>query len=313
MDTLTLVLLCVVLGLVVILLCLCIGVGAYFFKYTFGHKDFFYDPKVGEGTVKLIHEDDWIAAQKWENLSMTSYDKLKLVGLYLPAEKPTHRLIIFFHGYHSCASHDWSSLMHKFHDHGYNVLGIDERAHGGSQGAYFTMGSKERYDVHSWVDAMVKRDPEAKIILMGRSMGAHIVMRSMELPFPSNVKGFIEDAGYQNLKDQLDFTAKDLMHLHGAKFLVRCGLIFGNLFHGAHLFASDTSKSLSQCNLPGLFLHGESDDFVPCSNLARNYAALKCADKAMYSFPQAFHVSSEWTDPKRFDQLVFDFADRLTL
>jgi alpha-beta hydrolase superfamily lysophospholipase len=311
MNTLGIVLLSVCGGLLLILIGLCIGIGGYFFKSSFGHKDFFYDPAVGEGTVKLIHEDDWIEAQKWEEVSVTSFDHLKLVGEYLPAKIGTHRLIIFCHGYRSCAFHDWSSLMHKFHDHGYNVLGIDERAHLKSEGKFFSMGDRERHDIHSWVDLMVKRDPDAKIILMGRSMGAHIVMMSMGEPFPDNVKGFIEDAGYQNLKGQLLFTAKDLMHLHGASFLVWAGLAFGRIFHHLHL-NTDTTKPLSTCDIPGCFIHGESDDFVPCSNLVPNYNALKCPDKEMYSFPGAFHVSSEWSDPARFDGIVFNFADRHT-
>jgi alpha-beta hydrolase superfamily lysophospholipase len=311
MNTLGIVLLSVCGGLLIILIALCIAVGGYFFKSSFGHKDFFYDPKVGEGTVKLIHEDDWIAAQKWEEISLESFDHLKLIGEYLPAVKPTHRLIIFCHGYHSCAFHDWSGLMHKFHDHGYNVLGIDERAHGKSEGKYFSMGDLERHDIHSWVEKMVQKDPDAKIILMGRSMGAHIVMMSMDSPFPDNVKGFIADAGYQNLKKQLLFTAKDLMHLHGARFLVWAGMTFGFLFHHLHL-NTDTSTALVNCEIPGCFIHGEADDFVPCSNLAPNYNALKCADKEMYSFPGAYHVSSEWTDPKRFDAIVYTFCDNHT-
>ena len=67
--------------------------------------------------------------------------------------------------------------------------------------AVITFGIKEHRDCLSWVDYMVKRWPDRKIILTGISMGAATVVMAAGEPLPENVIGVLADCGYTSPKE----------------------------------------------------------------------------------------------------------------
>ena len=72
---------------------------------------------------------------------------------------------------------------------GHNLLLIDERAHGRSEGRTITFGIQERWDVESWARFAVERfGADVQIILYGVSMGAATVLMAAGLDLPENVK-----------------------------------------------------------------------------------------------------------------------------
>lgn len=63
-----------------------------------------------------------------------------------------HATVILCHGYHSHAEHDFSAQFPALYaSGGCNLLLIDERAHGLSEGKCLTFGQLERYDIAQWV------------------------------------------------------------------------------------------------------------------------------------------------------------------
>lgn len=297
-------------GVLLLVLILALIVGSYFCSFTFKgrpFKPFVADPK-DPNPITLINVDPWLAEQKFERVGVRGARGTSLSGEYLPSLEKSHRFIIFLHGYRSRPLADWAALYKKFHERGFNCLGIDERAHGHSQGGYFSMGDLESDDLHFWVDYLVNKDPEAEIVLMGRSMGAHITMLSFRKPYPPNVKCFIEDAGYYRLKDELIFEARSL-HIAMAPLIVTLGMWHLDAFHHARCHTC-VEEALKGCEVPGLFIHGEADKMVPFADLDKCYSSLKCPDKEKAGFPGAAHVSSEAKDEKRFDEILFSFVGR---
>lgn len=71
---------------------------------------------------------------------------------------------------------DMVPCVQKFIEMGYNALIIDQRAHGNSQGKYRGMGYLECKDLKEWINFIVDKDKNSKIILYGVSMGATTVM-----------------------------------------------------------------------------------------------------------------------------------------
>ena len=132
----------------------------------------------------------------YEPISITSYDGLPLYGkCYLAS--PEAPWLIMFHGYRSGAERDFSGGLPFGIESGFNVLLVDQRAHGKSGGRCLTFGIKERHDCLSWIEYVRSRTEDtAKIVLYGMSMGAATVLMSTALKLPQNVVGIVADCGY---------------------------------------------------------------------------------------------------------------------
>lgn len=105
-----------------------------------------------------------------------------------------------------------AGFVKKFYDRGFNVLAVDARAHGESEGTKIGMGWPERMDVIEWIKLILSWDPDARIILHGVSMGAATVLMASGETLPDNVKAVIADCGYTSEWDEFIWEA-EMMHI----------------------------------------------------------------------------------------------------
>lgn len=136
-------------------------------------------------------------------------DSLRLHGRKF--ENPGSDYVLVCHGYTSKARH-MAGFVHKFHSLGFNVLAVDARAHGESEGTKIGMGWPERMDVIEWIKLILSWDPDARIILHGVSMGAATVLMASGETLPDNVKAVIADCGYTSEWDEFIWEA-EMMHI----------------------------------------------------------------------------------------------------
>lgn len=261
-----------------------------------------YHDRFREARLALI---DNIAAQPFERVFITSRDGLKLVGRYYHF-KDNAPLEILFHGYRSTAYHDCGGGYKLCRDAGLNLLIVDQRAHGESEGRAITFGIKERYDCLDWVNYAVGRfGKDVKIILSGISMGASTVLMASDLPLPENVVGIIADCGYSSPREIIRKVCSRKMKIT-AGFIypfIRLGAI---IFGGFDPNSASAVESLKKCRIPVLFIHGEDDRYVPCDMGRENYAA--CASqKRLFTVPGAGHGYSYLVDEQGYVKEYYDF------
>lgn len=137
-------------------------------------------------------------AQEPEDIFLPSFDGLRLHGQLVqqPESKGT---ILLFHGYRSSWVIDFSIVLPYYYSLGYDLLVVDERAHGQSEGDYITFGVRERRDVVTWAQyAAMHFGPAHPLILDGLSMGAATVLMASELDLPASVRGIIADCGFSS-------------------------------------------------------------------------------------------------------------------
>ena len=91
----------------------------------------------------------------FEEVFVTSFDGLKLAGRYYHLNDHAP-LIIFFHGYRCSGLRDGNGIFLYARKLGFNVLLVDQRAHGKSEGKTITFGVKEVKDVPLWIDYVIK-------------------------------------------------------------------------------------------------------------------------------------------------------------
>lgn len=249
----------------------------------------------------------WLKMQPVQELTVVSYDGLRLHGRFVPAEN-AKATILQFHGYRSHYTVDFSASMQYFHDRGYNLLLVDQRAHAQSEGRWTTFGIKERFDVLSWVTYLaLMLGEEHPLFLNGLSMGASTVCMAAELELPGNVVGIVADCGFTSPAEILSIMAKQQYHVPG--WLATGFLnVFSHLLCGFGLWDSSTPEALAHTNIPTALFHGLSDPLVPCAMSRKAFDA--CASrKRLTEFPGAEHGTSWLTDTPRYQAVLEEFME----
>ena len=238
-----------------------------------------------------------------EDVSVTSFDGLSLRGkLYEYA--PGAPIELMLHGYRGAAEKDMCGGVRRCFAVKRSALVVDQRACGTSDGSTITFGVNERRDCLSWVDYMVKRWPDRKIILTGISMGAATVVMAAGEPLPENVIGVLADCGYTTAKEMIQ---KTIAEMRLPPKLAYPFVKLGAKLYG-HFDLEETSpiEALKTCQVPVIFFHGEADDFVPCDMSRRMHAA--CPTRSsLITVPGAGHGLAYPVDKEGYIRNLMDF------
>ena len=244
----------------------------------------------------------------YEEVYIKSFDGLKLFGRYYETAKNAP-LQILFHGYRSNAIRDFCGGLQFDLQSGFNILLVDQRAHGKSEGKALSFGVLERYDCLAWTKYASERFCEdTPIILKGLSMGAATVMMASDLEHPKNVVGIVADCGYTSPKEIIQKVIKGLKYpLRPTYFFVRMG---GIIYGGFDIEKSTALESLAKTDIPVLFIHGEDDRFVPCEMSRKNHAACH-SQKQIVTVKAAAHGISYLIDQNTYRTAVTDFVSKV--
>lgn len=261
-----------------------------------------------DNKAKILAARDWLDAQDTETVSVTSFDGLRLAGIYLPCENARGTLLCF-HGWRGGPVADFGYSAKLYHELGLNLLLVHQRAQGKSEGKHMTFGVRERKDVHTWVRWHTERfGKDVPILLAGISMGASTVLMACGEPFGGDVRAVFADCGFTSPKEICDVVSRTI-HLLPKLFVPVVGL-FVRISAGFDLTEYSTLTAMEKMTLPVLFAHGESDTFVPCEMTKRNFDACASADKTLLLVPGAKHGQSFPVAPEEYTAAITSLLDR---
>lgn len=249
----------------------------------------------------------WLESHTKHDLFTESHDGLKLHAVWVPAENPKGTILLA-HGYRSCKFVDFALVFELYHNLGMNLLLIDQRSHGHSDGKYITFGVLESRDVKNWVYYHNRQFGLQPMILSGLSMGASTVLYLADRELPDNVKGIIADCGFTSPKEIIGKVFRDTVHFGAGPFMWAADL-FARVLAGFSLYERDTRKTLAHSRLPVLLVHGTGDDFVPCEMTKEAYAACN-SPKELLLVEGAGHGVSYLSDTQTYRQTVMAFLKK---
>ena len=251
--------------------------------------------KCKEELAECPHEDVYIKAK----------DGLKLHATYFPYEN-SKKVVICFHGYTSEGMNDYSTLALFYRKHGYNLLIVDERAHGKSEGKYIGFGCLDRHDALLWIEKMIETlGKDCKILLHGDSMGGSTVLMTTGLELPSQVKAAVSDCAFTSAWDVFSSVLKNMYHLPAFPLLnISNQIVKKNA--GYELNECNAKNEVAKAKIPILFMHGDEDSFVPCSMAHELYNACK-TQKKLVLIKGAGHVESCYKDAKLYEGSIEEF------
>lgn len=248
----------------------------------------------------------WCREQDMQDCYIESLDGLKLHASFLPA-KNARRNVILSHGYKGSGFGDFANTAQFLHENNCNLLFIDQRCCGQSEGEYITFGAMEQYDVQRWAYYVAARNKrKLPIYLYGESMGATTILLASGNKLPKEVRGFIADCGFSSMKGQFQDMAANWFHLHWVQLLILRLNLFCRLFAGFAMEESDTAKAMRVNKKPVLFFHGSEDTYVSPTNTLRNYSMCR-ARKELVIVPGARHLCSPYVNPKLYRRKLLRF------
>lgn len=240
------------------------------------------------------HSDWWIQ----------SFDSVKLHALFYPQKLTTHKWVIILHGWRGSLRNTCPYGL-RYYERGFNVLMVENRASGMSEGKSVGMGWMERRDNMAWIQKIISYDAAARIVMHGESMGAASVMMTVGENLPEQVRAAVADCGFTSVRDEFFHVWRHI--LKKAPFpLLYIGNVFCALrFHFTFGRASCV-RQLRKSRTPVLLLHGGDDDFVPVSMIKTNYVATR-SRKDWFVIPRAGHCESQYANPEVYWSKVWDF------
>ena len=259
--------------------------------------------------AKIKTERTWLRRQKPESVSLKTEDGLILKGLWLKSKVPSDKLIVGIHGYRGRGENDFAALAHFYHDKGYNVLLIDQRAHGCSEGKYISLGILDYKDLKKWLLYAIKRLGEgSSIYLHGISTGAAAAILMADQVIPEEVKGIIADSAFTSPWEVVKHELKTKYHLPTFPTLYITNEL-ARKYAGYALDTMNMEEYVEQTRLPILFIHGSQDDFAPVSMSKRLYA--KCqGEKMLLVIQGAGHGQGYYKAPGQYQQAVEAFLEK---
>ncbi len=249
----------------------------------------------------------WWDKFTFETLSIKSRDGLKLVGHFLP--NSSNKLAIIVHGY-GADYKEMQKYAKYFVEKNYNILAVENRAHGQSEGKMIGMGWLDRLDLVDWINFMVQKNSNYQIVLFGLSMGASTVCMASGEVLPSNVKAIISDCAFDNVYDAFKYVFKKRTNLPVWPLLDIFNLYMKNAYN-YDMKEADAKKMLKKCKVPILFIHGDADDFVPTYMVHKLYESTDEKLRQIYIVEGAGHALSYPNAGVKYERVLTGFLTKV--
>lgn len=255
-----------------------------------------------------VDADSWFVAMNPDDTVLVNSFGKKMHSHIFMQEEYTDKWAVVVHGYTSCPRAQADQAFH-FYKEGYNVLmpylvsfGLDESSH-------CSMGYHDKDYVKEWTEYIVNLDANARIVVLGVSMGsATTMLLTGESDLVPNIKCAVADCGYTSCWDEFKNEMKQTYHVPAFPFLYAANTV--SKLRGNFDFKKCAPvKAVARSKTPTLFIHGEKDAFVPYWMLDKVYNACT-AEKEKLSVPDAMHAESHEVHPEIYYPTVYAFVDK---
>ena len=244
----------------------------------------------------------------FEDVMITSKDNLILKGHIIEPYKESNKFIILVHGY-SANYHVHMPFVPLFIKKGFNILLVDERNHGESEGDFPSYGYFEREDLDLWIDFIERRKGTNLFLgLHGQSMGgATVLMCGAKNP---KVKFIIADCAYSSAKGIIKDQIKKV------KFIPFIPVYYVLRNKVKRLYNFDLNdinpiNDILTSKTPILFIHGEADKYVPCKMSVEMFNKHNNPKDKLLIVKNAIHLTAYDTEKEGYERIIDKFLENI--
>ncbi len=188
---------------------------------------------------------------------------------------------------------------------GYNVLAIDNRSHGLSEGRYNTVGIKEYKDLLCWAKFLHDEQNIKKAWFHGICIGAATCLYAFTSEkAPDYFEGLTTDGMYLHFGDMLE--RRIVERKHNPHPCVEIVMAFIKLVSGKNPAKDGPIHRIDKMNKPILFIYSKMDVYSPESAVMKLYE--KCGSaKRIEWFEKGIHSHVRINDEERYDEVIKNF------
>jgi alpha-beta hydrolase superfamily lysophospholipase len=240
----------------------------------------------------------------YNTLALKTKDNNRVEAWYGRADSASRGTVILFHGL-MVNKAVVLQQAYEFRYWGYNVMLVDARGHGNSDGNFTTIGFRESEDV-TLAYNYVRGLGEKNIFLWGMSMGAVEIIKAvaedklepagiiLEMPFislQSHIKNRVSAIGFPK---------------QPFGFIITAWIGIERGFNGLDF---NMMRYTKQVKCPVLMQHGSRDQLAPLNEAKEIYNSLATANKKLVIYEGANHESFLQKNPTLWRQEVYAFLN----
>lgn len=275
------------------------------------NKDQWSRDSVSEGTPQLLKMD--AEGQAWHEEHLQNGKEVHIVrdGFNLYGEYYDfgyNKAVMVLSGRTETLRYGYY-FARPYYESGYNVLVVDPRAHGKSDGRFNTIGFEESKDALEWTKLLNTEYGINHIVLHGICIGAAGGMYAINSEnSPEYLKALVAEGMfpkfYESMKNNLLVRKKNIFPiLHNINIIMK-------LYTG-HSMKYGPIDVMPKMKKPLLMLHSKEDKFsLPC-NAQKLYDLCKSDNKKLVWFEKGAHSMLRVTDTDRYDNAIKDFLKGL--
>ena len=232
-------------------------------------------------------------------------DGFRLVGEYYDFGKD--RCIIILPGRCECLIYSYYFAA-PYEKAGFNVLVVDTRCHGYSEGVYNTIGVKESGDVLAWARLMHETFGNKEVYVHGICIGTSSGIFALTNPQrPAYLRGLVTEGCYVSLRETFK---RHMMADNRPLFPVLDQvMMLVNKHTGTNVYTQKPIRAIKKlpkdCRV--LFLYGKQDIFSVPKKSQKLFDACSAEDKKLVWFPKGGHSHLRINDEEAYDRAICEF------
>lgn len=232
-------------------------------------------------------------------------DGFKLFGEYF--DYGADRCVIIIPG--RCESLIYSYFFAPpYQKAGFNILVVDTRCHGKSDGTYNTIGVKESRDIIAWSKFVNEQFHNKEVWYHGICIGtASAIFAMINKDCPDFVKGFVTEGCFVSFRE----TFKRHMIVDKRPLFPVLDLVMLHINHntGTNVYKDKPINAIKKIKKDArvLFLYGEKDVFSLPEKSKKLFAACSAEDKKIVWFDKGGHSHLRINNTEKYDNAIIDF------
>lgn len=253
----------------------------------------------------------WDMGCDWARQKSDKKQELHIVndGLNLYGElfrlNDSKRCVVILPGRCECLMYSYF-FAPPYEEAGFNVLVIDSRAHGKSDGIYNTIGKKESEDLLCWTKLLTDSFGMEEIYFHGICVGtASCLLALVNKECPKAVKGLVTEGCFTSFKETFKRHMMDLGRPTFPVLNMVMGLI--KKYAGADYRETAPIKVIKGVTQRVLFLYGEKDIFSIPQKSKELFKACGSKDKKLVWFNKGGHSHLRINNTEQYDKAIVDF------
>lgn len=242
---------------------------------------------------------------KMKEVSVTR-DGLKFVGEYYDFGKK--RAVIILPGRCECLVYSYFYAK-PYEEAGFNVLVIDQRSYGLSDGEFNTIGMQECEDLRVWISFLEKEFDIHDIWLHSICVGSSTsVLLASRPDCPDSVKAMVLDGCFISFRESFKTHMEDL----GRPTFPVLDEVMHKIkkYTGTNVYKIAPIRLMDKVKLPVLFLYGEKDIFSKPEKSKLLIAKCGSEHKEVEWFKEGAHSHLRFANPEQYDAAIKRFSEK---